>query len=135
MTTQKTNGKPQQVSTGSGIAKIETSVSLTVAKPEEKTVLAPLPVTPLEKSLQKIKEFIELQNKHTRLVLSSQKLDEFRLQKGEESIQLSLTDDNNRKLEFSTQNPEVLVAVIDCLRSTIQDKRKEVEARVMTIAA
>lgn len=102
---------------------------LSVVKKNEPAKVIEL--TPLEQKLQSIKQMVELQNKHTRLVLSSQKLDEFRLQKGEENISLTLEDDNNRKIEFSTKNPEVINAVLYCLRTTIDEKRKDVELRLV----
>jgi hypothetical protein len=127
-----TNGK----ATASTTAKPSASVA---AQSSEKTIsLKAIPEkveqTPLEKSLQRINKLVELQKKHTRLLLSEQKLDEFRLQKGEENIELELSDEHNRNLEFSTQNPEVVAVVINVLRATIQEKRKEVEAQLLAAA-
>jgi hypothetical protein len=128
MTTQKngttipTNGK-----------KVETTLIVASPKKEE-TPVVKIVATPLEEKLQRISKLVDLQKKHTRLLLSEQKLEEFRLKKGEENIELELSDEHNRSLEFATQNPEVVAVVINVLRSTIQQKRKEVEAQLLAAA-
>lgn len=126
MTTQKTgttiptNGKKPEAT-----APVVSISKTTPAKEVE--------LTPIEKSLQFINELVELQKQHTRLILSGQKLSDFVQLKGEENIELTLTDENNRKFEFSTKNPEVLNGVISCLRSMIQEKRTGIETKLIDL--
>jgi len=126
MTTQKngatipTNGK-----------KVETTVVLTPVKSEEKPVAKVIDLSPLEKRLLHIQELMDIKSKHNRLLLSGQKLDEFQFKKGEENIRLTIEDESSRGVEFTTTNPEVIKEAIAVVRGTIQERRKEIEARLL----
>lgn len=108
--------------------------AVSIQNPEKVVSLKKVEETPLEKSLQHIKKLVELQARHSRLLQSEQKLDQFRMEKGEENIELELNDENSRGVDFATKNPEVIAVVIDVLRATIQTKRKEVEAQLLAAA-
>jgi hypothetical protein len=127
MTTQKngiaapTNGK-----------KIETTVTLVPAADKNLQVSKQVSEPgPLEDRLFRINQLFDLQNRYTRLLKSGQKLEEFKIKKGEENISLSISDDSTRGLEFTTSNPEVIKEVLVFVRDTIIKKRKEVEDQLI----
>lgn len=119
MTTQKngstipTNGKQPVVTT------------LTVAtKTDSVKVQTDFP--PLEDRILRINQLFDLQSRYNRLLKGQSKLAEFKLKKGEENISCTIRDNNSRE-EFSTTNPELVNAVLDCVRVTVQDKKKALE--------
>lgn len=93
-------------------------------KPEQK----PDPAS-LEGRLLRLNQLVELRGKYDRLRLSEQKLSTFVIAKGEENVTLTIEDENIRE-EFSTSNPAVIKEVLDFLRTTIQNKRKEIEPQL-----
>lgn len=118
MTTQKngtaipTNGKP-------------VATTLTVAtKTEPAKVVTDFP--PLEDRILRINQLFDLQSRYNRLLKSQSKLAEFKLKKGEENVSLTIRDTQSRE-EFSTSNPELVNTVLDCVRVTVQDRKKALE--------
>lgn len=81
---------------------------------------------PLEDRILRINQLFELQSRYNRLQKSENKLAEFKMKKGEENITLSISDRNARE-EFSTQNPELIIAVLECVRVSIQQRKKALE--------
>lgn len=127
MSTQSKNSPAAAIS-----SKIQ-GTNLSVVPPKKNEPAKVIELSPLEKNLQTINELTELKKQHTRLVLSGQKLEEFRLKKGEENISLTLEDESHRETEFVTKNPEVITGIIACLRATIMEKRQNLEARLIEI--
>lgn len=120
MTTQKngatlpTNGK-----------KIETTLEVAVVK-KEVPALSTGETPALEDRLLRINQLFELQTRYNRLQKSQNKLNEFKMKKGDENISLTISDRNNRE-EFTTSNPELINEVLNCVRVTVQDKKKLLE--------
>ena len=119
MTTQKngatipTNGKSLET-TLTVVPKIETPVKFTSD------------TTPLEDRMLRINQLFDLQSRYNRLLKSQSKLAEFKLKKGEENLSITIRDTQNRE-EFSTGNPELINTVIECIRVTVQDRKKALE--------
>lgn len=124
MTTQKngttipTNGKA-----------VATTTTLQVVKKDETPPAPAAPLSAFEDRMLKISQLFELQQKHTRLIKSLQKLDEFQLKKGEENIRITIDDENNSKVEeFTTSNPDVVAETLAFVRATIIDRKKKIES-------
>lgn len=119
MTTQKngttipTNGK-----------KVETTLTVVPLKPEPAKNQTEAP--PLEDRILRINQLFELQTKYNRLQKSQNKLNEFKMKKGEENIILSIEDKNTRE-EFTTSNHKLISSVLECVRVTVQEKKKSLE--------
>jgi hypothetical protein len=110
----------------------ETPTSRTESRepqPKAKEPAGDLP--PLDDRLHRLNQLFDLQSKYNRLAKSQQKLSEFKMKKGSENISLTLRDDDSRSSEsFSTSNPDVIKAVLECLQTTIVAKRKELEPQL-----
>lgn len=119
-TTLPTNGK-----------KVETTVQVAAPKKEETKVI-PLNPSPIENKLSELNKLFDLQKKHSLLLKSKEKLNEFSQTQGEENIKLTLSDEENRKVvDFETTNPELIAAVVSCIQSTIENKRAVIESQLL----
>jgi hypothetical protein len=125
MSTQKaaTNGVAGNEQTGKETKPQKPELSnLSVAKKEEEKPQ----VESLEDRLHRLNQLFDLQQKHTRLSGSLQKLNEFKLKKTDENVTLRISD-VNRSSDFSTSNPDVIKEVLDFIKVTIEKKKKEIE--------
>lgn len=119
MTTQKngvtipTNGK-----------KVETA--LTVVPKVDPVIKTAGDAPPLEDRILRINQLFELQSRYNRLQNSQTKLNEFKMKKGEENISITIRDSHSRE-EFETKNPELINSVLECVRVTVQEKKKAIE--------
>ena len=82
---------------------------------------------PLEERIHRLNQLFELQGKYNRLLATKQKLNDFKLNQKTENITLSLEEYNNRNIDFETKNPEVIEAVINCIKESIDKKIKAIE--------
>lgn len=111
----------------------EVKLSELAATPKPSTALAVVKTesqdndpAPLEDRILRINQLFELQGKYNRLQKSRNKLNEFKMKKGEENLSFTIRDQHNRE-EFSTSNPELIAAVMDCVRVTVSDRIKALE--------
>jgi hypothetical protein len=123
MTTQKNEAKKITGEKPSDPAEnLKPSTALAVVKPTSQDN----DPAPLEDRILRINQLFELQSKYNRLQKSRNKLNEFKMKKGEENLSFTLRDQNNRE-EFSTSNPELIAAVMDCVRVTVAERIKALE--------
>jgi hypothetical protein len=118
--------KPTTKEVVTPVKTLQTVASVMKPLPKEETEKLP----PLEDRLLRLNQLFEIQTKYNRLQKSKQVLNEFLLSKDTENLTLELRDIDNRRLDFSTKNSEVIKDVLAFLKEVINNKIALIEPKL-----